>query len=194
MCYSESVRISPTDTDYLRERIHIPETPCWVWRGYIRHQGYGVWGRKPSETREAHRRSYELLVGPIPPGLEVHHRCFNRSCVNPEHLELLTHGDNLTESRSVGVVNAARTHCVQGHPFDEANTYIRIGPNGQRWRQCRTCRNDAVRKIDQADPNYGRLDRECKNGHPRTPENTIILPTGTKRCRICRQETKRRNN
>jgi hypothetical protein len=65
------------------------ETPCWVWVLTLNENGYGHAGGK------AHRRYYERLVGPIPAGLELDHLCNVRACVNPDHLEPVTHADNI---------------------------------------------------------------------------------------------------
>ena len=72
---------------------------CWVWTGRLNDDGYGVldmsWRGGGPKLRSAHRLAYELLVGPIPDGLELDHLCFVRSCVNPAHLEPVTHAENL---------------------------------------------------------------------------------------------------
>jgi len=71
---------------------------CWNWTGSLVTAGYGsimerVDGRNHHHV--AHRLSYELMVGPIPEGMMIDHRCFNRKCVNPEHLRLATHKQNM---------------------------------------------------------------------------------------------------
>ena len=73
---------------------------CWTWFGYTR-KGYG-WFRRTRERHTAHRLSYQLLVGPIPTGLLVCHRCDNRQCVRPDHLFLGTHKDNMRDMRLKG--------------------------------------------------------------------------------------------
>lgn len=81
----------------------------------------------------AHRASYEVHVEPIPDGMELHHTCEQRACINPDHLEPMSHADHMKLS-----AKAQQTHCVHGHPFDEANTYVR--PNGTR--ACRICKRE----------------------------------------------------
>ncbi len=63
---------------------------CWIWTGYVGHDGYGQHGR----SGKAHRLAWELTVGPIPDGLNVLHRCDTPVCVRPEHLFLGTSADN----------------------------------------------------------------------------------------------------
>jgi hypothetical protein len=85
----------------LRERFDanwepVPECGCWIWTGSHASNGYGrVLLCKGGVS--AHRVSYELNVGPIPPGLRVLHKCDTRSCVNPDHLFLGTTQDNATD-------------------------------------------------------------------------------------------------
>lgn len=70
-----------------------PDTGCWEWLGWRLAQGYGrcdVNGR----TVQAHRVFYAEHVGPIPEGYDIHHRCGNKGCVNPVHLEPLTRAEN----------------------------------------------------------------------------------------------------
>lgn len=110
-------------------------TECVIWTGYIKPDGYG----QASNGRPAHRVVYEMEVGPIPDGLHIDHLCRIRACVNPEHLEPVTQQEN---QRRAGPYsrNAQVTHCRQGHPYDEANTYHH--PSGSRV--CRACNRASV--------------------------------------------------
>lgn len=106
---------------------------CWLWTGSFQsRRGYGTTRRTGlSQTRLAHRVSYELPHGPIPAGLEIDHLCRVPACVNPAHLEAVTHAENLQRSP---LGRAARTHCPLNHPYDDENTIRR---NGRRI--CREC-------------------------------------------------------
>ena len=119
---------------------------CWVWTGTLSH-GYGsLW--IPGRIHVfAHRYAYELLVGPIPKGLQIDHRCRNLVCVNPDHLEVVTISENVMRGQGFAARHARKTRCKRGHPFDEANTYLVKG-GGRTCRRCHADRQDGYRKAD----------------------------------------------
>jgi hypothetical protein len=111
-----------------------PNSGCWLWLGSGLPAGYGqMWNGDTVEA--AHRISYKLFRGEIPQGLEIDHKCRVRCCVNPDHLELVTHKENMRRGCGEMGLNARKTHCKRGHAFDEKNTYW--NKNGGRF--CRAC-------------------------------------------------------
>lgn len=107
---------------------------CWIWTASPT-QCYGQFYVNGRQVK-AHRWAYELLVGPIPDGLSLDHLCRTPKCVRPDHLEPVSHKTNVLRGAAPTALNAIKTHCPQGHPYDEANTYI----DARGRRGCRVCR------------------------------------------------------
>lgn len=115
---------------------------CWEWTGGLTPAGYGKFWLD-GRTVLAHRLSYELHVGPIPPGMQLDHLCRRRSCVRPDHLQPVTIRDNLLRGvDTLAALNVAKTHCRNGHEFTDANTYR--PPDGSRV--CRECQRAKDRR------------------------------------------------
>lgn len=101
---------------------------CWIWTAAV-DRGYGKF-RWHGSMSAAHRVAYEVLVGPIPDGFTLDHvaeRCGSKLCVNPDHLEPVTRGDNVRR------YYALVTHCGRGHPLAVVN-------HKRGVRGCRVCR------------------------------------------------------
>ena len=114
---------------------------CWIWKLSHSKLGYGRINYL-GKASYAHRVSYMIYKGPIPKGLELDHKCRNRSCVNPDHLEPITHTENVRRGAR-GVLNPQRklTHCKWGHEFTESNTYWKKNKTDGKSRMCITCKN-----------------------------------------------------
>ena len=113
---------------------------CWQWIGNIQTGGYGQ-TYIDGKPRLAHRVVWETLVGKIPENLELDHLCRNSACVNPDHLEPVTHRENVRRGVAGGSANKAKTHCKHGHPFSGDNLIIEKRSSVFRRRRCRTCHN-----------------------------------------------------
>lgn len=111
-----------------------PNTACWLWLGTVNGLGYGMM-TVAGRARLAHRLSYENARGPIPSGLDLDHLCRQPSCVNPAHLEPVTHRENVLRGASPAAKAARATACRAGHAYNQENT--RVAADGSR--QCREC-------------------------------------------------------
>lgn len=111
-------------------------TSCWQWATPQKeHDGIRVWNGERDVM--AHRTFYEELMFPIKPGMVLIWLCENERCCNPEHLRPISRSAALKRSnagRNVAIRQLAKTHCPQGHAYDEANTL-----RAYNRRACRAC-------------------------------------------------------
>lgn len=117
-------------------------TGCWLWNGHTRGRNRFKYGLVDvcGKRYGAHRLSYILHKGPIPEGGDfrgmcICHTCDNPLCVNPDHLFLGTHQENMTDKTVKGRTERSKTHCRHGHERNEENTYRYKGGSAQ----CRVC-------------------------------------------------------
>jgi hypothetical protein len=144
----------PRDAERFLDKVEIDATGCWLWAASRNRLGYGHFTFQ-NRVMLAHRWAFWFWRGPIADGLLVCHSCDVPSCVNPDHLWLGTNADNVADRDAKGRHRlggtaarcAAVTHCPQGHPYDEKNTYYHRRNGGRRvTRECRACRAVADRR------------------------------------------------
>lgn len=144
---------------------------CWLWIAGKFSVGYGAFVLN-GKTRGAHCVAYELLVGPIPEGLQLDHLCHNadsscpggkecqhRRCVNPAHLEAVPRRTNILRGSAPSAANGRKTHCVNGHALTPENVYMRKRQSG--GRSCKEClkivRRESYRRVHATDPSKWRI-------------------------------------
>lgn len=130
---------------------------CWEWTGTLDDGGYGVIrrGGRRGGNMKAHNAVRELLVGAVPDGMVHDHLCRNRSCVNPDHGEIVTPGENTKRGYGISHVFRGRKVCGYGHPLDGR---IRK-PNGNSIRYCKTCAREKGRARYVPKPRFFDADR-----------------------------------
>lgn len=115
--------------------------PCWLWTTAVDKDGYGKHFVK-GKTVTSHRYSYESATGSPLGSAVIDHLCRVRRCIRPDHLEPVTHRENLMRGLTLAAANVAKTHCPQGHEYTPENTYLVLTGG----RACRTCMRDKSRR------------------------------------------------
>lgn len=113
----------PTVAEELKKRTVQEPTGCWIWQGTIDSRGYGRLGFNKAGQFLVHRLSLEAHLGHSIDGLFAHHKCANTSCLNPDHLQLTTHAENIAEMMArqsyiarIAELEQALAECAPEHP------------------------------------------------------------------------------
>ena len=133
------MRLIPRMTAFWAKVDRRNETECWPWLGATGRgadSGYGYF-HDGSNSIGAHRVAFALFGGIVAPGQVIDHKCRNRLCVNPAHLEAVSVAENTLRGIGPTAVNASKASCHRGHPLAGHNLISRNG-----WRACRTCKNE----------------------------------------------------
>jgi hypothetical protein len=123
----------------MQSKITVNESGCWHWTAAVNSRNYGQVG-VDGVSKSTHRITYQLLVGPIPEGLQIDHLCRNTRCCNPEHLEPVTALENRRRRPDFN-----KSHCVNGHELTVENTIIKLAGGVEIRRNCRTCTKESQR-------------------------------------------------
>jgi hypothetical protein len=159
--------------DRVRRKVVVNERGCWVWQGRRTSNGYGQIGYR-NRTAILHRVVYEVH-NRVKLGRWEYacHSCDTKLCCNPNHLWKGTPKDNQVDcvmKRRNSELNV--THCPQGHPYDEQNTYVKPAASGRPSRGCKAC---------------GRIRQRIKAGW--TPEQAAQLPVTPHGHRVVRRKS-----
>lgn len=124
-------RDSRTTAAHFWAKVSIPsEFQCWEWTGRKSSAGYG----KMTDETMAHRWAYEYFNGPIPDSLYILHSCDNKTCVNPAHLRVGTHAENMQDARERNRFHR-REKCHNAKVTAEIADYIRRNPDKLKLKE-----------------------------------------------------------
>lgn len=161
-----------------------PMSGCWLWIAGKTTAGYAHYGIATNTMRYGHRVSYEALVGPIPSGLTIDHKCRVRCCVNPMHLEPVTNQVNSLRGIGPTAVNAAKQACPK------CGGEYRLDKRGARY--CAECRRAGKRvKVRKPYLRWKAYVTHCPRGHAYEGDNVYRNKHGHRICRACNREKQR---
>jgi hypothetical protein len=134
-----------------------PNSGCWIWMGSLMPFGYGRTSLVPGQDvvcNHAHRTSWQLANGMIAAGKEVHHKCRNPPCVNPDHLQAVTYHEHRKLDFPNGAINGNTNKkvCVRGHLLEGYNVIMEKQKNARAGfvRRCRLCQNAKQNRLKKA--------------------------------------------
>lgn len=137
-------KTAPNTKEVLLTKYTEDENGCWIWNGPKDKDGYGKTTVRQKHIR-AHRAFYEALRGSVPEGLVLDHICRVVACTNPDHLEPVTVKENTLRGKAPSAINAKKTECLRGHPFNDGNTFINV----RGARVCKPCRKILQDRCDR---------------------------------------------
>jgi hypothetical protein len=150
-----------------------PNTGCWLWTASTTGArkagalGYGRFFPTGSNGVLAHRLAYEVLVAPIPKGLELDHECNQTVCCNPDHLAVVTRTENVQRWWDT---KKPRGYCTKGHVIE-----------GKECRVCVKHRSKTTTRGHYKDWTH------CKHGHELTGSNLYVTSQGRRQCVPCKR-------
>lgn len=159
---------------------------CWSYPSGLDGRGYHR-VMMSGKRNALHRLVYEYFRGTIPKGLCIDHLCRNRGCCNPDHLEVVTKGENTRRGEAPTIVARREGRCLKGHELTEEN--LLILPDGERV--CRLCARSRNKEYHLRKNNGvvrlpgGQTRTHCKWGHELSGDNVYVNPLGHKHCRAC---------
>jgi HNH endonuclease len=137
-------------------KVKVLPNGCWFWLASKDKKGYGRFSIITGKTLTANYAAWLLFRGPLAPDLETDHLCRNHSCVNPDHLEAVTHKVNVLRGNSPCAINARKERCIRGHKLEPPNVYVlKHGPKAGSVH-CNICRNlmRRLKKIEYPGQDY----------------------------------------
>lgn len=193
MSYKQDSMQFEKNKERFLSKIQFPDdlNGCWLWTGSLYTDGYGVFYADGTKYL-AHRYAYLLFNGALTPNLVMDHLCRNHRCVNPHHLEQVTHQENMLRGHSPQALAHLNEVCTRGHAF-ALHGYLYTTRTGKVVRRCRTCISEYHKlryrkQVPDAGP--GNKDKQfCNHGHPLSGDNIYIYvdPKGShiRVCRVC---------
>lgn len=166
-----------------------------MWLGGKSHGYASISREKERGSWLGHLYLYRLLIGEVPEGMTLDHTCHHpdkcaggttcphRACLNLNHLQVVTRGENVLRGAGISAEYARRSECNRGHPLSGANLVFRQG-----HRRCRTCEKEWAQEA------RSRNETACKNGHTWQPETTKLDKLGRRYCLICDYRSEPRPN